>query len=75
MSSTHSDVRRNAYQGPSAEWRKLIASRDLCVEKILALEAEVRQIDERLEKNPPPDNVCVGVWVRKASRKEARDRP
>jgi hypothetical protein len=47
----------------------------LCVEKILALEAEVRQIDERLEKNPPPDNVCVGVWVRKASRKEARDRP
>lgn len=54
-----------------SDWRALIAARDVKVNRIYKLQAEIRQIDEELEKNPPPEDVCVAVWVRKAKAKVA----
>lgn len=46
----------------SETWWQLIARRDRKVNAITQIQREIHEIDEQLEKNPPPANFCVAVW-------------
>ena len=49
-------------------WKWLIAERDAKVRQIYELTREIHRIDAELDANPPPANVCVGVWQPKRRR-------
>jgi hypothetical protein len=54
----------------SRGWKALIAERDVKVNRICELQAEIREIDEELEKDPPPEDRCVGVWTPSRQRRK-----